>query len=74
MPLTHTSSVAHINKRIRDAGIEHIVLQGGRGYQYFVYDDAGRYETCSEYVCYVRDLPVQEWVERARQFSAAMGA
>lgn len=38
-----------------------------QGYQYFVYDDGRRYETHSEYICYVSDLPVERWVELGRR-------
>lgn len=66
----HTSSTAKINAAIRKAGIEHITLRGGRGYQYFIYSDgAGDWDTRSEYVCYVRDHSVAEWIELAREFA-----
>ena len=64
---THTSSTNAINCAIRKAGIANIELRGGRGYQYFVYSEGDRYDTRSEYVCYVRDLTIAQWVERARE-------
>jgi len=67
--MTHTSSTARINKAIRAAGLPHVTLRGGRGYQFFVFNDGVLYDTRSEMVCYVRDLSVDEWVALAQQFA-----
>lgn len=58
-------------KRVNAAlAAEKIPLQlwKGEGYLYFLYDKAGRYETKSVYVCYLNDLPLERWLEEARDF------
>ena len=71
--MTHTSSTARINKAIRAAGLPHVTLRGGRGYQYLVFNDGVLYDTRSEMVCYVRDLSVEQWVDLAKEFAKDVG-
>ena len=52
-----------VNRALRRAGIPLTLVSTRQGYQYFVLDAPGRYETRSVCVCYVSDWSVERWVE-----------
>lgn len=53
-----------VNAALRAAGIPLEFVTTRQGYQYWIYDDGERFETVSEMVCYVRQLSVDQWVDR----------
>lgn len=44
------------------------------GYHYFTTDETLPYDSYSVYVCYVRDLSVEQWMEYARKFFKEVAA
>lgn len=63
-------TVAKVNAAISKAGIAHVEFVRGEGYCYFIFDDGKRYDSHSVYVPYVSDLPLDRWLDEARQCAA----
>ena len=61
---THIHTVNAALRRLHP----NLKLNGGKGYQYFTISAPGLFETHSVYVCYVRDLTLDQWLEEARSF------
>ena len=69
--MTAARTVAQVEKAI---GHPHVTLHREDGYLYFVYDDVAtdRFDTRSVMVCYLKHLPLERWVEEARELIAKM--
>ena len=53
-------------KILKSIGNEHLDLQRGRGYFYFVFDDGVRFETRSVMTNSLSALPLSMWLFEAR--------
>lgn len=65
---------AKINAAIRRAGLEHIEFCRGDGYCYFTFDDGKWFDSHSVMVCYISQLPLDSWLEKAREAADVMAA
>lgn len=62
-----------VNRAVAKAGIP-LELVRGKGYHYWVYDTADRWETVSVYMPYTSSVSVDCWVEWAKQAMAELTA
>ena len=51
-----------INKAIAHTGLE---INRGEGYQYFTHTETGDQFGSMVMVCYLKDFPIERWVEEA---------
>jgi hypothetical protein len=61
--------IATVNKAINHPNVE---LVKGEGYFYFVYDKGDVYETRSVMVNSLNELPLDQWVEEAKDLIAEL--
>lgn len=66
-------TTATVTRKLRAEGLP-VELVRGAGYHYFVWDDGTHFETASEMVYRFRDLTVDQWVSRGRDFAAKVQA
>lgn len=66
-------TTATVTRRLQAEGLP-VELVRGKGYHYFTWDDGTHFETASEMVFHFRDLTVDQWVERGRDFAAKVRA
>jgi hypothetical protein len=57
---------------VSGVGCKYLNLYHGKDYWYFVYDKANKYNTHSIYVCYLRDMKLEEWIAEGKAFVAKM--
>ena len=58
------ATLRSVNRAVAKADIP-LELVRGEGYHYWVFDQQGRYNTISEYVCYTNSVSVEKWLEWA---------
>jgi len=66
-------TTATVTRRFQAEGLP-VELVRGKGYHYWVWDDGTNFETESEMVFRFRDLTVDAWVARGRDFVAKVQA